>query len=75
MASIIFLIIDIEILIVLLYISSYFITSKLYIRPSITNTRNNDPVQDNNNNNNNGINNDDNSDNNNYFNNNISIYH
>ena len=35
------------------YISSYFITSELYIRPSNTNTRNNDPIQNNDNNNNN----------------------
>ena len=66
MLSLIFPIIVIEILVTLPYLSSYFITSELYIRPSNTNTRNNDPIQnDNNNNNNNGNNNDDDDDNNN----------
>ena len=37
--------------------SSYFITSELYIRLSNTNTRNNDPIHTNNNNNNNKNNN------------------
>ena len=36
--------------------SSYFITSELYIRLSNTNTRNNDPIHTNNNNNNNNNN-------------------
>ena len=77
MASLIFLIIDIEILAILPYISSYFITSELYIRPSNTNTRNNDPIQNNNSNNNNGNtnNNNNNNNNNNDFNNNISRYY
>ena len=46
MASLIFLIIDIKILVMVMlpYISSYFITSELYIRSSNTNTRNNDPI-------------------------------
>ena len=35
------------------YINSYFITSKLYTRPSNTNTMNNYPIRNNNNNNNN----------------------
>ena len=78
MVSLILLIIDIEILVILPYISSYFITSELYIRPSNTNTRNNDPIQNNSNNNNNdnnnNNNNNNNSDNNNDFNNNISKY-
>ena len=65
MASIIFLIIDIEILVTLPYINSYFITSELYVRSSNTNTRNNDPIQNNNKNNNNDKNNDNNSNNNN----------
>ena len=68
MASLIFLVIDIEILVILLYISSFFITSELYIKPSNTNTRINDPIQINNSNNND--NNNDN--NNNDFNNNVS---
>ena len=77
MASLIFLIIDIEILAILPYISSYFITSELYIRPSNTNTRNNDPIQNNNSNNNNDNtnNNNNNNNNNNDFNNNISRYY
>ena len=76
MASLIFLIIDIEILAILPYISSYFITSELYIRPSNTNTRNNDPIQNNNSNNNNdNTNNNNNNNNNNDFNNNISRYY
>ena len=58
------LIIDTEILVILPYISSYFITVELYIRRSNTNTRNNDPTQSNNNNNTN----------NNDFNNNILKY-
>ena len=71
MASLIFLIVDIEILVILPYIGSYFITSELYVRPSNTNTRNNDPIQNNNNNYN-----DNNNDNNNEdFNNNISKYY
>ena len=70
MASLIFLIIDIEILVKLPYISSYFIASELYIRPSNINTRYNDPIQNNFNNNNNNNNNDNNNRNNN-FNNNI----
>ena len=46
MASLIFLIIDIKILVMVMlpYISSYFITSELYIRSSNTSTRNNDPI-------------------------------
>ena len=46
MASLIFLIIDIKILVMVMlpYISSYFITSELCIRSSSTNTRNNDPI-------------------------------
>ena len=70
--------IDIEILVILLYISSYFITSELYIRPSNTNARNNDSVQNNNNNNNTNNNdnaNNNNNNNNNDFNNNISKYY
>ena len=81
MASLIFLIIDIEILVILPYISSYFITLELYIRLSNTNTRNNDPIQNNNNNDNNN-NNNNNNDNNNInknnnddFNSNISKYY
>ena len=71
MASLIFLIVDIEILVILPYIGSYFITSELYVPPSNTNTRNNDPIQNNNNNYN-----DNNNDNNNEdFNNNISKYY
>ena len=72
MASLIFLVVDIEILVILLYISSSFITSELYIKPSNTNTRNNDPIQINNSNNN-----DNNSDNNNNndFNNNVSKHY
>ena len=70
MASLIFLIIDIEILAILPYISSYFITSELYIRPSNTNTRNNGPIQNNNNNNNNDYNNDNINNNDNIINNN-----
>ena len=68
MASQIFLIINIEIVVILTYISSYFITSELYLRPLNTNTRNNDPIQNiqNNRNNNNNNNNKDN-----YFNNNF----
>ena len=70
--------------VILPYISSYFITSE-FIRPSNTNTRNNDPIQNNNNdnnndddddNNNNDNNNNNNNDNNNNdFNNNISKYY
>ena len=76
MSSLTFLIIDIEILAILPYISSYFITSELYIRPSNTNTRNNDPIQNNNSNNNNdNTNNNNNNNNNNDFNNNISRYY
>ena len=46
MASLIFLIIDIKVLVMVMlpYISSYFITSELCIRSSNTNTRNNDPI-------------------------------
>ena len=82
MVSLIFLIIDIEIRAKLPYISSYFITSELYIRFLNTNTRNNDPIQNNNNNNNNDNNDDDDNNNNNDdddddddddFNNNISV--
>ena len=62
MTLLIFLIIDIEILDILTYISSYFITSELYIRPSNTNTRNNDTIQNNNNNNNNDNSHDDDDD-------------
>ena len=40
----------------LLYISSYFITSKFYIRPSNTNTRNNGPIHNNDNSDNNNNN-------------------
>ena len=79
MVSLIFLIINIEILVALPYISSYFITSELHIRPSNTNTRSNNPIQNNNNNNNNDKNNDNNHNNcsniNNDFNNNISKYY
>ena len=62
------------------YIGSYFITSELHIRPSNTNTRGNNPIQNNNNNNNNNGNNNDNNHNNcnninNDFNNNISKYY
>ena len=64
MVSLTSLIIDIEILVILPYTSSYFITVELYIRPSNTTTRNNDPTQSNNNNNTN----------NNDFNNNILKY-
>ena len=75
MASQIFLIIDIEILVILPYISNYFVTSQLYIRPSNTNTRNNDPIQNNNNNNKNDDNINYINNNNHYdFNNNISKY-
>ena len=35
MASLIFLIIDVEILVILPYISSYFVTLELYIRPQL----------------------------------------
>ena len=72
MASLIFLIVDIEIVVILPYISSCFITSELYVRPSNTNTRDNDPIQSNNNNYN-----DNNNDNNNNedFSNNISKYY
>ena len=73
MASLIFLVIDIEILVILLYISSSFITSELYIKPSNTNTRNNEPIQINNSNNND--NNSDNNNNNNDFNNNVSKHY
>ena len=62
--KLIFLIIDIEILVILPYISTHFITSELYIRPSNTNTQKNDPIQNNNNNNNNDDNDDNNDDNN-----------
>ena len=74
MVSLIFLIIDIEILVILLYISSYFITSELCIIPPNTNTRNNDLIKNknNNNDNNNNNNNNNNSNNNKDFNNNIS---
>ena len=78
MASLIFLIIHLEILAILSYISSYFITSELHIRPSNTNTRNNDPIQNNdnnNNNNNNNINNNNNNNNNIDFKDNISKYY
>ena len=80
MTSLIFLIINIGILVTLPYISSYFITSELHIRPSNTNTRGNNPIQNNNNNNNNNGNNNDNNHNNcnninNDFNNNISKYY
>ena len=68
--SLIFLIIDFEILLILPYISSYFITSELYIRASNTNFRNNDPIQNNNNNNDNDNNNNNNNNNNNSNNNN-----
>ena len=70
MASLIFLIVDIEILVTLPYISSYFITSELYVRSSNTNTRNNDTIQNNNNNNNNNDKNNDNNNSNNNDNNN-----
>ena len=72
MASLIFLTVDIEIVVILPYISSCFITSELYVRPSNTNTRDNDPIQSNNNNYN-----DNNNDNNNNedFSNNISKYY
>ena len=72
MASLILLIVDIEIVVILPYISSCFITSELYVRPSNTNTRDNDPIQSNNNNYN-----DNNNDNNNNedFSNNISKYY
>ena len=72
MASLIFLIVDIEIVVILPYISSCFITSELYVRPSNTNTRDNDPIHSNNNNYN-----DNNNDNNNNedFSNNISKYY
>ena len=72
MASLIFLIVDIEIVVILPYISSCFITSELYVRPSNTNTRDNDPIESNNNNYN-----DNNNDNNNNedFSNNISKYY
>ena len=72
MASLIFLIVDIEIVVILPYITSCFITSELYVRPSNTNTRDNDPIQSNNNNYN-----DNNNDNNNNedFSNNISKYY
>ena len=78
MVSLIFLIIDIEVLVIPSYISSYFITSGLYIRPSNANIRNNKPIQNNNNNNNensndnNNISNDNNINNNNNNNNNKS---
>ena len=73
MASLIFLIVDIEIVVILPYISSCFITSELYVRPSNTNTRDNDPIQSNNNNYND--NNNDNNNNNEDFSNNISKYY
>ena len=74
MASLIFLIVTLP------YIGSYFITSELHIRPSNTNTRGNNLIQNNNNNNNNNGNNNDNNHNNcnninNDFNNNISKYY
>ena len=72
MASLIFLIVDIEIVVILPYITSCFITSELYVRPSNTNTRDNDPIQSNNNNYNDN-NNDKN--NNEDFSNNISKYY
>ena len=77
MASLIFLIIDVEILVILPYISSYFVTLELYIRPSITNTRNNCPIQNNNNKNNNNNDNTDNKNNknDNDFNSNITKYY
>ena len=65
MASLIFLIIDIEVIVILTYMNSYFITSDLYTRPSNTNTKNNDPTQNNNNNNNNNNSNNNNNNNNN----------
>ena len=46
------------------YISSYYITSELYMSHSNTNTRNNNPFQNNNNNDNNDNNNDNNCNNN-----------
>ena len=73
-----FLITDIDILVILPYVNSCFITSELYIRPSNTNTKNNDPIQNNNNNDNNNDNNHNNNNNNNNdndFNNNISKYY
>ena len=77
MVLLIFPIVDIEILVILPYISSCFITSELYVRPLNTNTRKKDPIQNNNNNNNddNDDNNDDDDNNNNDFNNNISKYY
>ena len=86
MASLIFLIIDIENLVILPYISSYFVISESYIKPSNINTRNNNPIQNNNSNNNNDNNNNDddhdnnninnnNNNNNNDFNNSISKYY
>ena len=45
--------------------NSYFFTSDLYIRPSNTNTKNNDPTQNNNNNSNNDSSNDNSNDSNN----------
>ena len=80
MVTLILLIIDTNILFILPFISSYFITLELYIRLSNTNTRNNDPIQnnnnnDNNNNNNNNDNNNINKNNNDDFNSNISKYY
>ena len=76
MASQIFLIIDIVILVILPYIRNYFVTSELYIRPSNTNTRNNDPIQNNNNSNKNDDNINYINNNNHYdFNNHISQYY
>ena len=49
MKSLIFLTINIKILLILPYISNYFVTSELYLRPSNTNTRKNDPIRNNNN--------------------------
>ena len=73
MTSLIFLVIDIEILIILPDINSYFITLESYIRPSNTNIRRNEPIQNNSNYNNND--NNKNNNNSNDFNNNISKYY
>ena len=75
MVSLTYLTIDIEILVILPYITSYFITSELYIIPSNTNTRKNELIQNNNSNNNNDCNNENKNSNKNYFNNNISKYY
>ena len=60
MASAIFLIIDTEVLAILPYISSYFITSEVLF--SNTNIRKNDPIHNNDDDNNNNNNNNNNSD-------------